>query len=104
MYTTAAIISGEPFYRPTGQHWIGMGTGIVDIGAFPFSLLDSKVSIMGSMRPDIGRVPVDSSAIGNADPAPSMSWILNLSLADRAFLCLSDSCRYATEASGDSVP
>ena len=30
--------------------------------------------------------------------------IKNLSLTDRAFLRLSYSCRYATEASGDSVP
>ena len=40
---------------------------------------------MGSMRPDIGRVPVDSSAIGNADPAPSMSWILkSIKIRNRA--------------------
>ena len=41
-----------------------MSTGIVDIGAFPFS----KGPIMGSMRPDIGRVPVDSSFETNLYP------------------------------------
>ena len=41
------------------------------------------------------RIEIDFGAVRN--------YSFNLSLTDRAFLCLSDSCQYATETPGDSV-